>query len=39
MIVLDRVSQRYNGQSVLDDVTINLGEQGVTALIGPNGAG
>jgi len=39
MITLDSVTKRYNGQTVLDDVTIALGNEGVTALIGPNGAG
>ena len=39
MIVLDGVTKRYNRQTVLDDVSIILGEEGVTALIGPNGAG
>jgi iron complex transport system ATP-binding protein len=39
MIALDSVTKRYNGQTVLDDVTISLGDEGVTALIGPNGAG
>src|SRR5690606_11321137 len=39
MIVLDGATKRYRSQTVLDDVTITLGDQGVTALIGPNGAG
>jgi len=39
MIALDSVTKRYNGQTVLDDVSITLGDEGVTALIGPNGAG
>jgi len=39
MIVLDGATKRYNGQTVLDDVSLTLGESGVTSLIGPNGAG
>ncbi len=39
MIALDGVTKRYNGRTVLDDVSITLGDAGVTALIGPNGAG
>ncbi|MGY1606117.1 MULTISPECIES: iron ABC transporter ATP-binding protein [unclassified Geodermatophilus] len=39
MIALEGVTKRYGGQTVVDDVTIVLGEEGVTALIGPNGAG
>ncbi|ASD21062.1 iron ABC transporter ATP-binding protein [Cryobacterium sp. LW097] len=39
MIVLDGVSKRYNGHTVLDEVSIAFGAEGVTALIGPNGAG
>ncbi|WP_194420487.1 ABC transporter ATP-binding protein [Microbacterium abyssi] len=39
MIVLDCATKRYKNQTVLDDVTITLGDEGVTALIGPNGAG
>jgi len=39
MIALDGVTKRYHGTTVLDDVSLTLGEQGVTALIGPNGAG
>jgi iron complex transport system ATP-binding protein len=39
MIALTGVTKRYNGQTVLDDVSISLGDEGVTALIGPNGAG
>lgn len=39
MIALTGATKRYNGQTVLDDVTIELGEKGITALIGPNGAG
>ena len=39
MIVLDGVSKRYNGHTVLDEVSISFGAEGVTALIGPNGAG
>jgi iron complex transport system ATP-binding protein len=39
MIVLDGATKRYNGQTVLDDVSLTLVESGVTSLIGPNGAG
>jgi len=39
MIVLDGATKRYNGTTVLDDVSLELGGEGVTALIGPNGAG
>lgn len=39
MIALDGVSKRYGSQTVLDDVTLTLGDEGVTALIGANGAG
>ncbi|NEK60613.1 ATP-binding cassette domain-containing protein [Geodermatophilus sabuli] len=39
MITLEGVTKRYDGQTVVDDVTIGLGGDGVTALIGPNGAG
>lgn len=39
MIALAGATKRYHSQTVLDDVTISLGDDGVTALIGPNGAG
>ena len=39
MIALEGATKRYHSQTVLDDVTIALGDEGVTALIGPNGAG
>ena len=39
MIALDAVTKRYQVATVLDDVSLTLGEEGVTALIGPNGAG
>lgn len=39
MIALDGATKRYGSQTVLDDVSIMLGDEGVTALIGPNGAG
>ena len=39
MIALDGATKRYGSQTVLDDVSIVLGDEGVTALIGPNGAG
>lgn len=39
MIALDSVTKRYGTQTVLDDITLTLGEEGVTSIIGPNGAG
>ncbi|MBG6084531.1 iron ABC transporter ATP-binding protein [Zhihengliuella flava] len=39
MIALNGASKRYNGTTVLDDVSIEFGGEGITALIGPNGAG
>ena len=39
MIVLTGATKRYNGTTVLDDVTTSFGEEGITSLIGPNGAG
>lgn len=39
MIALEGATKRYHSQTVLNDVTITLGDEGVTALIGPNGAG
>lgn len=39
MIALENVSKRYGSQTVVDDVSLGLGEEGVTSLIGPNGAG
>ncbi|MDX2376093.1 ATP-binding cassette domain-containing protein [Microbacterium sp. LRZ72] len=39
MITLEGATKRYQSQTVLDDVSLSLGEVGVTALIGPNGAG
>ena len=39
MIVLDGASKRYSGTTVLDDVSVELGGEGITSLIGPNGAG
>lgn len=39
MIALEHAVKRYNGHTVLDDISIELGAEGVTALIGPNGAG
>ncbi|GGD45968.1 ABC transporter permease [Microbacterium faecale] len=39
MIVLTGATKRYNGNTVLDDVTTSFGEEGITSLIGPNGAG
>ncbi|MGY2127906.1 iron ABC transporter ATP-binding protein [Blastococcus sp. SYSU DS0617] len=39
MIALENITKRYDGQTVVDDVSIAFGGEGVTALIGPNGAG
>jgi iron complex transport system ATP-binding protein len=39
VISLEGVTKRYGGHAVVDDVSIELGGEGVTALIGPNGAG
>src|SRR5699024_3579016 len=39
MIALTGATKRYNGSTVLDDVTTSFGEEGITSLIGPNGAG
>jgi iron complex transport system ATP-binding protein len=39
MITLDGATKRYHSRTVLDDVTITLGDDAVTALIGPNGTG
>ncbi|GAA3642342.1 ABC transporter ATP-binding protein [Microbacterium awajiense] len=39
MITVDHLSHRYGAQVVLDDVTLELGDVGVTSIIGPNGAG
>ena len=39
MIALTGATKRYNGTTVLDDVTTSFGEEGITSLIGPNGAG
>ena len=39
MIALENVTKRYGSTTVVDDVSIGVGEEGVTALIGPNGAG
>ncbi|MGW8481974.1 iron ABC transporter ATP-binding protein [Microbacterium sp. NPDC055903] len=39
MIALENVTKRYGTSTVLDDVSLELGAEGVTALIGPNGAG
>jgi iron complex transport system ATP-binding protein len=39
VIALEGVTKRYGGHAVVDDLTIELGGEGVTALIGPNGAG
>ena len=39
MIALENVTKSYGPTTVVDDVSVQLGEHGVTALIGPNGAG
>ncbi|MCA0147141.1 ABC transporter ATP-binding protein [Blastococcus sp. LR1] len=39
MIALENVTKRYDGVTVVDNVSLTLGGEGVTALIGPNGAG
>ena len=39
MIALTGATKRYNGTTVLDDVTTSFGGEGITSLIGPNGAG
>jgi iron complex transport system ATP-binding protein len=39
MIEIDAVTHRYGAQIVLDDVSLTLGDVGVTSVIGPNGAG
>lgn len=39
MISVDRVSKSYDGNLVVDDVTLTLKKGGLTSIIGPNGAG
>lgn len=39
MITVDHLTHRYGAHVVLDDVTLELGDVGVTSIIGPNGAG
>ena len=39
MIRLEGVTKRYGGTPVVDDLTLTLGEPGLTSLVGPNGAG
>jgi iron complex transport system ATP-binding protein len=39
VIALENATKRYGRQTVVDDVSLELGGEGVTALIGPNGAG
>ncbi|HLV53981.1 MAG TPA: ATP-binding cassette domain-containing protein [Actinotalea caeni] len=39
MIALENVTKRYGSTTVVDDVSLTFGGEGVAALIGPNGAG
>ncbi|MDR0960052.1 MAG: ATP-binding cassette domain-containing protein [Propionibacteriaceae bacterium] len=39
MIVLDGVTKRYGAKAVVDDVSLALGDVGITSIIGANGAG
>ena len=39
MIEISHVNKSYNGNKVVDDVSLRLPAAGVTSLIGPNGAG
>ncbi|WP_210509147.1 ABC transporter ATP-binding protein [Naasia sp. SYSU D00057] len=39
MIRLEGVTKRYGAMPVVDDLTLTLGEPGLTSLVGPNGAG
>jgi len=39
VIRLEGVTKRYGGTPVVDDLTLTLGEPGLTSLVGPNGAG
>src|ERR1019366_1493838 len=39
MLALDKVSKRFGGLSVLEDVSFSVPEGSVFGLIGPNGAG
>ncbi|RLQ86840.1 ABC transporter ATP-binding protein [Notoacmeibacter ruber] len=39
MIELDRVTKTYDELTVLRDISLQLPENGITAIIGPNGAG
>lgn len=39
MIEVRGVSKRYGTQTVVDDVSVQIAQSGVTSIIGPNGAG
>lgn len=39
MITVRNVTKRYDGQTVLDDVSCDIPRGGITSIIGPNGAG
>jgi len=39
MIALENVTKRYGATTVVDDVSLTFGGEGIAALIGPNGAG
>jgi iron complex transport system ATP-binding protein len=39
MIALENVTKRYGSTTVVDDVSLTFGGEGIAALIGPNGAG
>ena len=39
MISIQNVSHGIGGQTILDNVSLDIPQGGITALIGPNGAG
>jgi iron complex transport system ATP-binding protein len=39
VVELKRVSKRYGGKPVIDEVSVNIAKGRITSLIGPNGAG
>lgn len=39
MIKLEGITVEKGGSTILDDVSLSMGQGGITALIGPNGAG